>query len=129
MFFYSYNNCLEGVTQLKIGVPKESFPGEQRVALIPGNVAALLKICPQIAVLVEKGAGLEAGYTDVGSDAADPTLAQRDPVSAEAEIILQVQAPGDEHITAAAALAILHEGQTLIGILDPLAHPAFAHAI
>jgi len=114
---------------VKIGVPKESFPGEQRVALIPGNVAALLKISPQIAVLVEKGAGLEAGYTDAEYEAAGATLAKRDTVFAEAEIILQVQTPGYEHSNAAADLASLHEGQTLIGMMDPLANPAFAQAL
>ena len=45
-----------------IGVPRESFPGERRVALVPGVIPNLLKA--GIEVVVEAGAGAEAGYPD-----------------------------------------------------------------
>ncbi len=45
-----------------VGVPKESFPGERRVALVPLVVPTLAK--SGIEVLIEKGAGAEAGYPD-----------------------------------------------------------------
>ena len=47
---------------LKIGVPRERFPGDRRVALIPANIAAFKKA--GLEVLVEAGAGTEAGYPD-----------------------------------------------------------------
>lgn len=114
---------------MKIGVPKESFPGEQRIALIPGNVAALKKISPQIEVLIEQGAGLAAGYTDAEYEQAGAEISNRDTVYAQANIVLQVQTPGYEHGNAEADLASLREGQTLIGMMDPLANPSFAQAL
>ena len=47
---------------MKVGVLKESFPGERRVALIPGNVAQLEKAGFEI--WIEEGAGNFAGYAD-----------------------------------------------------------------
>ncbi|MEM7676280.1 MAG: NAD(P)(+) transhydrogenase (Re/Si-specific) subunit alpha, partial [Myxococcota bacterium] len=45
-----------------VGVPKESFPGETRVALVPGVLKALTKA--KVEVVVEAGAGVAAGYPD-----------------------------------------------------------------
>ncbi len=45
-----------------VGVPKESFPGERRVALVPSAVPTLAKAGMEVAV--ETGAGAEAGYPD-----------------------------------------------------------------
>src|ERR1017187_10741685 len=45
-----------------VGVPRESFPGERRVALIPAVIPSYAKV--GVEVLVETGAGLEAGYPD-----------------------------------------------------------------
>ena len=45
-----------------IGVPKESYPGERRVALVPAVIPNLVKAGFEIAI--EKGAGVEAGYPD-----------------------------------------------------------------
>ena len=45
-----------------LGVPKENYPGERRVAIVPAVVPALAKA--GLEVLVEAGAGLEAGYPD-----------------------------------------------------------------
>ena len=47
---------------MKVGVPREIFPGERRVALVPGVVPSLAKV--GVEVLVEAGAGKEAGYSD-----------------------------------------------------------------
>ena len=65
-----------GVTQVIIGVPREICPGEQRVALVPANVTALLKK-PGIEILIEREAGLPAGYTDADYEAAGATLTDR----------------------------------------------------
>ncbi|MCA9771072.1 MAG: NAD(P)(+) transhydrogenase (Re/Si-specific) subunit alpha, partial [Myxococcales bacterium] len=45
-----------------IGVPKETYPGERRVALVPATAGPLAKIGHE--VWVEAGAGAEAGYPD-----------------------------------------------------------------
>ena len=47
---------------MRIGVPKETFPGESRVALVPGGIAALTKAGLQ--VVVEQSAGEAAGFLD-----------------------------------------------------------------
>lgn len=114
---------------MKIGVPKESLVGEQRVALTPANVIAIKKISPQIQVLLEQGAGLLAGYTDQEYETAGATLSNRDTVYTEANIVLQVQTPGYQHSSADQDLAQLSAGQTLIGMMDPLANPAFAQTL
>ena len=45
-----------------VGVPRETFPGERRVALVPSVVPTLAK--SGLEVVVEAGAGIEAGYPD-----------------------------------------------------------------
>lgn len=114
---------------MKIGVPKESLPGEQRVALTPANVVAIKKISPQIDVLFEQGAGLLAGYPDTEYEAAGATMSDRATVYSQANVVLQVQTPGYQHTNAADDLALLSNGQTLIGMMDPLANPAFAQQL
>ncbi len=114
---------------MKIGVPKESLPGEQRVALTPANVVAIKKISPQIDVLFEQGAGLLAGYPDAEYEAAGATISDRATVYSQANVVLQVQTPGYQHTNAADDLALLSNGQTLIGMMDPLANPAFAQQL
>jgi len=114
---------------VKIGVPKESLPGEQRVALTPANVVAIKKISPQIDVLFEQGAGLLAGYPDTEYEAAGATISDRATVYSQANMVLQVQTPGYQHTNAADDLALLSNGQTLIGMMDPLANPAFAQQL
>ena len=59
---------------MRIGVPKESIEGERRVALIPDTVKALT--AKDLEVVVESGAGVEAGhpdeqYTDAGAEIGD----------------------------------------------------------
>lgn len=114
---------------MKIGVPKESLPGEQRVALTPANVVAIKKISPQIEILLEKGAGLLAGYPDTEYETAGATISDRATIYSQARVVLQVQTPGYQHANADNDLAQLSEGQTLIGMMDPLANPAFAQQL
>jgi NAD(P) transhydrogenase len=53
--------------QVSVGVPKESYANERRVALTPASVANLIKAGVK-AVFVEAGAGVEAKFTDAGTD-------------------------------------------------------------
>ena len=102
-----------------IGVPKESYPGERRVALVPAVVPNLSKA--GFKVVVEAGAGIEAGYADEQYAEKGATLAQsRAEVFANAEIIVQVLCYGANDLTGKADLPLLRKGQVLIGFLRPL---------
>jgi NAD(P) transhydrogenase subunit alpha len=98
---------------MRVGIPKESWPGETRVALIPSAVPGLVKA--GLEVLVEEGAGVAAGFTDEAYRTQGATVTRRSDVFG-AEIILQVRAaPGDPKL--------LRPGQTVIGFADPLGAP------
>jgi len=101
-----------------VGVPKESYPGEQRVALVPAAVPNLTKA--GLEVVIEAGAGEQAGYPDaayVGKGA--KILPDRAAVFSTADIILQVLCYGSNDITGKADLPLMRRGQTLIGFLRP----------
>src|SRR5690554_1018668 len=100
-----------------IGVPKETCPGETRVALVPANAAALVKKGHQL--LIEREAGLAAGYTDAAYQEAGATLVERARVFAEAAIVVQVQTAGQNRANGDADLPSLRAGQLLIGLMDP----------
>lgn len=111
-----------------IGIPKEICPGEQQVALIPANVAALTKRGRQ--VLVETGAGLAAGHTDQAYQDAGATVeAERSAVFAKADIIVQVQTGGANRSNGDSDLALLRKGQLLVGMMDPLGNPGYAKVL
>ncbi|HET9401341.1 MAG TPA: Re/Si-specific NAD(P)(+) transhydrogenase subunit alpha [Candidatus Acidoferrales bacterium] len=101
-----------------VGVPKESFPGERRVALVPLVVPNLAKAGME--VLVEAGAGAEAGYTDADFVAKGAKIApDRSAVFASAEIITQVLCYGSNDRTGEADLPLMRRDQALIGFLRP----------
>lgn len=117
-----------GVTQVIIGVPREICPGETRVALVPANVAALLKK-HKIELLVEREAGLAAGYTDADYQEAGATLTDRATIFSKADVVLQVQTPGSNRDNGDEDMALLRDGQIVIGMMDPLANPKFASTL
>ncbi len=105
-----------------IGVPKEGFPGEQRVALVPAVLPGLVKAGCQ--VLVEAGAGRAAFYPDAAYvEEGAQTVASRAELFASAEAVFQVLAHGANDKTGRADLPLLREGQVLIGFLRPLGSP------
>ncbi len=81
----------------QIAVPKEVAPGERRVALVPDVVKALTK--SGLAVVVEPGAGLSAGYPDSAYTAAGATI-EADPAKlfGAAQLLLKVQPPTPEEV-------------------------------
>ena len=102
-----------------IGVVKEPWPGERRVALAPGVIAPLVKAGLQ--VLVESGAGLEAGFVDEAYKEKGAELsASRADVFARADVLLRVKIGPSGHPTTEADLAALRPGQTVIAFLEPL---------
>jgi len=102
-----------------VGVPREIFPGERRVALVPAVVPNLAKAGME--VVVEAGAGVEAGYPDAEfANKGAKVLASRGDVFGTADIIVQVLGYGSNDRTGRADLPLLKRGQTLIGFLRPL---------
>ena len=102
-----------------VGVPRESFPGERRVALVPGVVASLAKV--GLEVVVEAGAGVEAGYPDADYTAKGAKIVgSRGDVFGTADIVVQVLCYGANDRTGNADVPLLRRGQVLIGFLRPL---------
>jgi NAD(P) transhydrogenase subunit alpha len=102
-----------------IGVPKELYPGERRVALVPMVVPNLIKA--GFAVLVQAGAGMEAGYPDALYVGKGATIApDRSSVFRDAEIVVQVLCYGSNDLTGKTDLPLLRRGQVLIGFLRPM---------
>jgi NAD(P) transhydrogenase subunit alpha len=101
-----------------VGVPKESYPGERRVALVPVVVPILAKA--GLEVVVESGAGLEAGYPDAAyAEKGAKILPDRAALFASADIIVQVLCYGSNDVTGQADLKLMRSGQALIGFLRP----------
>jgi H+-translocating NAD(P) transhydrogenase subunit alpha len=99
--------------RMRVGVPKESAPGERRVALVPESVGRLADAGSE--VTIETGAGAAAGYTDdlyrdAGANVADDAYA-------DAELLARVRKPGPEE------LPRLREGLVVVGFLEPLSDP------
>src|SRR5271157_2022290 len=102
-----------------VGVPKESFPGERRVALVPAVLPSLLKA--GFEVVVESGAGAAAGYPDAEYTAkGGKMIPERAEVFKAADVVLQVLCYGSNDMTGKADLPLLRPGQVLIGFLRPL---------
>jgi NAD(P) transhydrogenase subunit alpha len=117
---------------LIIGVPKETAPGERRVAMVPRAFAALQKSGAEL--LIEPGAGEASGYPDAEYvDKGARLAAGRDELFAAADVLVFVRTPGTWQqapgagpapAPADADLARLRPGQVLIGFADPLSLPA-----
>jgi len=102
-----------------IGVPKESFPGERRVALVPAVVPNLAKA--GFEVLIEAQAGLSAGYPDADYTAKGAKIVtKRSEVFRQADVIAQILCHGSNDQTGAADLPLFRPGQVLVGFLRPL---------
>jgi NAD(P) transhydrogenase subunit alpha len=102
-----------------VGVPKESYPGERRVALVPAVVPLLAKA--GLEVVVESGAGEEAGYTDaMYIEKGAKILPDRAAVFSTADIVVQVLCYGANDINGKADIPLLRRGQILVGFLRPL---------
>ncbi len=102
-----------------IGVPKESYPGERRVALVPLVMPNLLKA--GLEVVIETSAGVEAGYPDaLYVEKGAKILPDRAALFATADIVVQVLCYGSNDVTGKADLPLMRRGQILIGFLRPL---------
>jgi len=102
-----------------VGVPRESFPGERRVALVPAAIPNLTKA--GLEVVVEAGAGAGAGYPDADYIAKGAKIAaDRAEVFRAADIVVQILCYGSNDKTGKADVPLFRRGQVLIGFLRPL---------
>jgi len=100
----------------RIGVPREIFPGEKRVATVPEVVEKLIKL--GFAVSVEAGAGEQANFSDdsyraVGAQVVDGAAA----LWAASDIVFKVRGPSPDEV------ALMHAGSTLISFIWPAQNP------
>jgi NAD(P) transhydrogenase subunit alpha len=101
---------------MRIGVPKETFPGERRVATTPDVAGQLIKL--GFDVSVESGAGVESSFSDDAyRDAGCEIVDSADALWSGADIVLKVRAPSDDEASR------LRKGQTLISFLWPAQNP------
>jgi len=101
-----------------IGVPKEIYPGERRVAIVPVVVPTLTKA--GFEVHIQSGAGLEAGYPDSQyADKGARIIADRAAVFAAADIIVQILCYGSNDINGRQDLPLFRRDQMLVGFLRP----------
>ncbi|KAF4576779.1 hypothetical protein EYR36_000624 [Pleurotus pulmonarius] len=110
-------------SSLTVGVPREIFPNERRVALTPQNVA-LLRKKGFSKVLVEQNAGTEAQFLDEHYVTAGATLVSREQLLKETDILLKVRPPlrgqEDEQVK---------EGSTIISFLYPTQNKSIVEAL
>jgi NAD(P) transhydrogenase subunit alpha len=109
-------------------VPRESFPGEKRVALVPKDIAALKKT--GLEVSIESGAGAASQHSDADYQAQGARVqTDRKQLLAAADIVLTVRGPGSHREFPQADLEALKPGAALAGFLDPLDEPAMMKAL
>jgi proton-translocating NAD(P)+ transhydrogenase subunit alpha len=101
-----------------IGVPKETFPGERRLALVPSVLASLQKA--GFEAMIETGAGASAGYPDAEFTAKGAKTGTRAEIFQAADVIAQVLCYGANDKTGRDDVPLLRKGQYLIGFLRPL---------
>ena len=99
---------------MRLGVPKESKPGETRVAATPKTVEQLIKLGYD--VTVEPGAGEASAYPDQGYVDAGATLGETEEVWAS-DVVAKVNAPTDEEVPR------LRSGAILASLLAPALNP------
>ena len=106
---------------MKVGVARETAPGERRVALVPEALDRLSKA--GVEVLVEAGAGAGSLIPDQAFADAGARIVPTDQLYAESDVVLRVQRPSVDEV------ARLRPGQALIGFLQPLIEPLLAGAL
>jgi proton-translocating NAD(P)+ transhydrogenase subunit alpha len=106
---------------MKVGVAKESAPGETRVAVVPDTARRLAD--DGVEPLVERGAGEGATFADRAYEGAGARIVSADELYAEADVVCKVRKPSAEEI------ARLREGQVLLALLQPLVDPELVRAL
>ena len=103
---------------MKVGVARETAPGERRVALVPETIAKLKT--SGVDVLIESGAGSGAAIPDQAYVDAGASVVSGDELYSQADVVLRVQRPS------AAEAGRMRTGQVVVGLLQPLIDPKLA---
>jgi H+-translocating NAD(P) transhydrogenase subunit alpha len=106
---------------MKVGVAKETAPGERRVALVPEALGKLT--AAGLEILVEKGAGAGALIPDEAYVEAGAKIVSTSDLNGQSDVILRVQKPSESEIKA------MRSGQAVVGFLSPLIDPKAAEAL
>ena len=106
---------------MKVGVAKETAPGERRVALVPEVLGKLT--AAGLEILVERGAGAGSSIPDAAYQEAGATIVSTDDLYKNADAILRVAKPSDGEVKK------LRKGQALLGLLSPLIDPKTAKSL
>ena len=102
-----------------VGIVKETFPGERRVALVPGVLPYITKRGAEI--LLQRGAGLEAGYTDAEyEEKGAKVVDDRAEIFAKADIVCMIRTYAANLDEGAGDLELYRKDQILIGLSEPL---------
>src|SRR5690606_12255471 len=104
-----------------VGVPKETFPGERRVATIPATVPLLTKA--GLHVVLEAGAGEAAGFPDGEYEKRVARIAADRNEVFGCDIVVQVGAFGANLVVGKAEFEHFLLGQVVLGMCDPLGEP------
>jgi len=96
---------------MKIGIPRELYSGEKRVATTPDVASQLIELGFDVAI--ESNAGTAANFSDADYEAAGCSVASTDEIWNDSDIVLKVRGPNDDET------ARLKTGQTLISFLWP----------
>jgi NAD(P) transhydrogenase subunit alpha len=101
---------------MKIGVPRENFPGERRVATTPEVASQLIELGYDVAI--ESGAGMEASFSDNAyRDAGCEVVDQAAALWSQSDIVMKVRGPDEEEASR------MRSDQTLISFLWPAQNP------
>jgi len=107
---------------MNLAVPRETKPGENRVALIPDTVAKMSKMA--VTVHVEAGAGTNAGFVDGDYEAAGAVIVKdAKTLYADADMVLKVARPSKEEMQQ------MRLGAAVVGFLSPLGDPSYVQAL
>ncbi len=110
-----------------VGVPRETYPGERRVAIIPSLAQRLIQ--SEHEVWVESNAGDEAGHPDSAYEAQGAQIKNRDAIFQGADVIAQVRGLGANPEAGRDDLDRLSESQVLVAMMDPLSEPRSAREL
>jgi NAD(P) transhydrogenase subunit alpha len=106
---------------MKVGVAKETAPGERRVALVPEVLGKLT--AAGLDVLVERDAGAGAAIPDEAYADAGATIVSTVDLYGQSDVVLRVQKPSQSEVS------VLHAGQTVVGLLQPLLDPPLMQSL
>jgi NAD(P) transhydrogenase subunit alpha len=111
-------------TRMNLGIPKESHPGERRVAASPAAASRFVEL--GFDVTVEAGAGVGASYPDSAYEAIGAKIGSKEDAFS-ADVVLKVRAPRDEDD--ARELDLIREGATLVSYVFPAQNDALVASL